>query len=288
MTAERTLIPGLMPTQAEDARRLALFLQRFTRISAADLARAVELQRQGELRFSEAIRQLGLATPALLDAALSYEGDPNALQLPRPAGLLRIAHDPAHPHSERLRALRTEVLQRTASSPGLALAVVSCAPGEGRSVLAAELAIAFAQLDQPTLLIDADLRRPAQQQFFAADNRRGLAQLAAGDASCLQAVEGLPQLALLTAGAAMGNPQDALAGPRFGHWLSLARQRYRYIVLDTPAADGNADALALAGHVDAVLPLARRHHTPLPQFKALISRLRGSAAQVLGSVLMEF
>lgn len=292
MSSERTrnpgLIPGLVTAPAEDARRIAAFLQRFAGLSAADLARAVELQRQSELRFSEAVCQLGLATPAMLDAALAAEGDPQALQLARPAGLLRIAHDPLHPHSERLRALRTEVLLRQPSAAGLALAVVSGSAGEGRSVLAAELAIALAQLDQPTLLIDADLRRPVQHQFFSADNRRGLAQLAAGETAAVQAVEGLPQLALLPAGAVVASPQDALAGPRFGHWLKTARQRYRYIVLDTPAAEGNSDALAIAGQIDAVLPLVRRHHSSLPALKVLVERLRGSPARVLGAVLMEF
>lgn len=283
-----SLIPGLVAPQAEDALRIAGFLQRFAGVSTADLSLAVERQRKGEMRFSEAVFDLGLATRAMVDAAVSAEAEAHTIQLARPSLLLKVAHDAFHPHSERIRALRTELLLRSGPATSQTLAVVSAGTGEGRSVLAAELAIAFAQLDEPTLLVDADLRRPYQHHLFNADNRRGLGSLAAGEPPCLQAVEGLPQLAVLTAGPSLASPQDLLGGPRMAHWLRHWAAGYRHIVLDTSAAADNADALTLAGRIDAVLPLARRHHSSMPALKTLLERLRAAPARQLGAVLLEF
>lgn len=283
-----SLIAGLMAPPPEDAPRVAAFLQRFAGVSTANLALAVERQRKGEMRFSEAVFDLGLASRALVDAAVSAHDDPQSIQLARPAGLLKIAHDVFHPHSERIRSLRSALLLRSGSAGPQLMAVVSPGAGEGRSVLAAELAIAFAQLDQPTLLVDADLRRPTQHLLFNADNRRGLGNLSTGEAPCIQAVDGFAQLGLLTAGTLPASPQDLLGGPRMAHWLRHWRSTYRHVVIDTAAAFGNADALTLAGSVDTVLPLARRHHTELPALKALVERLRAAPVRQSGAVLLEF
>src|SRR5204863_1035561 len=122
------------------------------------------------------------------------------------------AHALYHERSEQIRLLRTELLLRHEGAGANLIAVVSANPGEGRSQLAAELAISCSQLGQPTLLVDADLRRPRQYALFDADNRRGLAcALAHGVKPLLQAVEGLPSLALLTSGPSPPNPLELLS-----------------------------------------------------------------------------
>jgi receptor protein-tyrosine kinase len=94
----------------------------------------------------------------------------------RPAPQLIMAHSPDDPRAEELRALRTELLLRRAPEDDRAdvIALVSPCSGEGRSLLAAELAISYAQLGRSTLLIDADLRCPQQHALFAVDDRLGL------------------------------------------------------------------------------------------------------------------
>ena len=116
-------------------------------------------------------------------------------------GLLS-AHLPYHERSEQIRLLRTELMLRhdMADSANV-VAVVSAHPCEGRSQLAAELAISFSQLGQPTLLVDADLRAPNQHALFGADNDTGLADALARESTpMLQPVAGLRALSLLTAG----------------------------------------------------------------------------------------
>ena len=95
----------------------------------------------------------------------------------KPGPQLIIAHDPDNPRSERLRALRTELLLLHEAGRGAnIIAVLSPGSGEGRTQLAAELAISFAQLGRRTLLVDADMRKPGQHLLFGASNSSGLSQ----------------------------------------------------------------------------------------------------------------
>ena len=97
---------------------------------------------------------------------------------------LVVARDPFHPRAEELRALRTQLLIRWAQA-GVGrrvLVVASATPGEGRSYVAANLALAFAQLGERTLLIDADLRAPRQHRIFDAPDAAGLAAILTGRA----------------------------------------------------------------------------------------------------------
>ena len=119
---------------------------------------------------------------------------------------------------------------------GNVVALVSPGRGEGRSQLCAELAIAFAQLGRRTLLVDADLRHPRQHVLFTAENQWGLAQtLALGEAAYLHAVEGLPELAVLTSGTIAPNPLELVSHRRFERLISEMRRQYDFIVIDTPA-----------------------------------------------------
>ena len=112
-----------------------------------------------------------------------------------PDDRLIMAHDPCDPRCERIRALRTELLLRSEGTDRAdIIALVSPCAGEGRSLLAADLAIAFAQTGRPTLLVDADLRRPRQQMLFGTDNRHGLAQaIESGEPPHLRSVFGMPR-----------------------------------------------------------------------------------------------
>ena len=285
-----SLIPGRSARENEDWLRIASYLTRITGLSEADVQRILALKTAEELRFSEAAMRLGLATQSDIEAALSAsvrmaEPVPTA----RPAAELVVASDSYHPHSERIRALRTELLLRQSGQDCNLFAVVSPGRGEGRSRLAAELAIACAQLGQATLLVDADLRRPRQHELFNAENAKGLADaLALSEAPRMQTVHQLPKLALLTSGPRPGNPLELLSDALLGDLISGWRRRYKHIVLDTPPVSEFSDALAVASHAGAVLMLSRAQSTPLDAGRELLRRLSSTGARVLGSVMNHF
>jgi protein-tyrosine kinase len=208
----------------------------------------------------------------------------------RPSDRMIVAHDPHHPHSESIRSLRTELLMRTRSSGGGILALLSPCAAEGRSQLAAELAIAFAQLGRRTLLVDADLRRPHQHVLFGAENDSGLAQaLVAGGAEMhLHGIEGFPPMALLTSGVLPPNPLELLSGIRFEQLAAEWRRSFEFVVLDTPPAAESSDAIAIASAAGNVLVLSRADVTPFSALKDMARKLETTHARTLGAVIGRF
>jgi protein-tyrosine kinase len=209
----------------------------------------------------------------------------------KPAKHLLLACSPEHPHCERLRALRTELLlvlgakSRQADS----IALLSPSSGEGRSQLTAELAIAFAQLGRRTLLVEADMRRPRQHLNFAAENAAGLSQsLLLGTAPQLLKVEGLPDLSLLTAGPVPPNPLELLTNGRFDRLLTDWRRAFDIVLIDTPAVTDFADGLAIASFAKQVLLLSRANATGHKEMKDTLRRLATTNARILGAVINKF
>jgi receptor protein-tyrosine kinase len=207
-----------------------------------------------------------------------------------PAPGLTLAHAPFHPRSEHIRMLRTELLLRhEAGDSANVVAVLSPCAGEGRSQLAADLAIAFAQLGRPTLLVDADLRRPRQHQLFEADNTRGLAHaLVREEPPQLQAVRGVPTLFILTAGAPPTQPLELLSDRRFEALADEWRQRFQFVVLDTPPVSQYADGLAVATIIGRVLWLSRARRTPYRHTRDMLRRLAATHSRILGAVINHF
>lgn len=203
---------------------------------------------------------------------------------------LIMAHDPCDPRCEKIRALRTELLLRRESLESADIvALLSPCAGEGRSLLAAELAIAFAQTGHPTLLVDADLRRPQQHLLFGAPNRQGLAQaIQSGAPPALQAVHGLPRMSLLSSGVVVGDPLELLSSRRFAALLENWRSDFEFVVLDTAPVGQFSDGLAVASLVGRVLALSRAQHTPFKDMQDMLRRLTATRSRILGAVINHF
>jgi len=246
-------------------------------------------RQDGEL--SSAALDFDVGMPAEHDGGAAQQLVAAQAALLRPSAVLRIAHEPFHPHSEQVRLLRTELLLRhSVWGEANAVALVSACPGEGRSQLAAELALAFAQLDRPTLLVDADFRRPRQHALFGADLDYGLAPALAvgGSGPAMHGVEGFPRLSLVTAGVCPPNPLELLTDRRFEALMDEWRHRFDFIVVDTPPITDFADGLAVATIVGRVLTVNRARHTPYVKAREMLRRLAASDAVALGGVLNHF
>ncbi len=207
-------------------------------------------------------------------------------------GELVVAREPFGAQAEQLRFLRTQLLIRWANA-GIRrrlLVVASPGPGEGRSHVAANLAVAFAQLGERTLLVDADLRAPRQHRIFGVPERPGLAAVLAGRAGRGAALT-LPQygpLALLPAGAPPRNPQELLAGPAFAALLAELTAEHEVIVFDSPPTELYADAQSLAFRAGSVLVLARKDCTRERDAGRTVRELGATGARVVGTVFNGF
>jgi protein-tyrosine kinase len=208
----------------------------------------------------------------------------------RPSVRLIMPYDPFDPRGERIRMLRTELCLRHEGREGAnILAMLSPQGGEGRSQIAAELAVAFAQLGRRTLLVDADLRRPAQHILFMAKNHLGLAQaISRGESPRLRPVEGLETLSIVTAGPTPRNPLELLSDRCFHSMVEAWRATFDFVVIDTPPAARYADALTIASRVRRVVALTRAGHTPYGETRDMLRRLTSTGSEVLGAIINHF
>ena len=259
-------------------------------LSAEAAQKIQRLQRVKSIGFSEAAVRLGYATQSEIDDALRALLPSLRARDAVPSEKLILAHAPYHPRSEQIRTLRTELLLRHESVDSAnIIAVVSPCAAEGRSQLAAELAIAFAQLGRPTLLVDADLRHPQQHVLFNADNTRGLSQALARDQQPhFQSVAKLPALSLLTAGPLPTNPLELLSDRRFETLVRDWEQAFQFVVVDTPPVGQYADGLAVATIIGRVLSLSRAKRTPYKDTRDMMRRLAATRSRVLGAVINHF
>lgn len=274
--------------------RIGGILSEEGKLRAGDVERVMELQQTSGLRFGEAALRLGLITVEDLRCAVAKQYDLPHL-LPGNESIsseLVVAYEPFHPRAEELRALRTQLLIRW-SSAGLkrrVLAVVSPDAGEGRSYVAANLAVLFSQLGERTLLIDADLRTPRQHRIFNVPDRIGLSAVLAGraDRSAIAPVSEFGTLSFLPAGARPPNPQELLSRPALPALLEELRTEFDLILFDTSPAKLYADAHSVAFRAGSVMVLARKDHTRLADTTGVIRELGDTGVHVVGTVFNAF
>ena len=275
-------------------RRIGSILAEEGKLSAEDIERVMDLQQTNGLRFGEAALRLGLITDDDLRCAVAKQYDlphlvPGSESVSRE---LVVAYDPFHPRAEELRALRTQLLMRW-SKAGVAhkmLAITSSGRGEGRSYVAANLAVAFSQLGERTLLVDADLREPRQHRIFNVPDRVGLTAVLSGraDRGAVTPAREFGRLSLLPAGVPPPNPQELLSRPALGAFLREMGSEFDVILFDTPPARFYADALNVAFRAGNAMLLVRKNHTRLADTTGLVRELSDTGVRVVGTVLNVF
>ena len=264
------------------------------RLKLEDAERILHLQREQGLLFGDAALKLGLLTEADIQFALSRQF--NYPYLVR--GESKVSEDliaayaRAGPQLEALRALRSQLMLRWFDNDPTrkALAIVSGERREGRSYIAANLAVVFSQLGQHTLLIDADMRNPSQHNLFGLDNSGGLSEALSGRGGpvTIRHISGLPELWVLPSGASPPNPLELLARPRFPQLLAELGQKFDVILLDSPAATDHADAQTLAVRAGAALIVARKNATRMWQVRGVSDSVAQGNATIVGTVLNDF
>ena len=275
-------------------RSMGAILLEAGRLKPKDVELILGLQREEGLRFGDAAIRLGLLTSADIDFALSRQFDYPYLVRGESAvsETLVAAYEPFSPQVEALRALRSQLMLRWFDHDPArkTLAIVSAARGEGRSFIAANLAVAFAQLGERTLLIDADLRHPVQHALFGLDNRIGLSGVLSGRAGpeAIQRVPALQHLSVLPSGVLPPNPQELLSRPLLPQLIEQLAPQLDVILLDTPAAAKTADAQWLAVRAGAALIVARKNATRMWRVQGVSDSVVQARATIVGSVLNDF
>lgn len=261
------------------------------RLTPMQIERILVDQAQSKLRFGEIAIKLGFATPRDVEEALAQQfgysrSDVSSNLIPQK---LVAAHNPALPFAEALRGLRSQLLLRWFDgSPGqTALAVTSVDRGDGKSFITANLGVVFAQLGERTLIIDADLRHPTQNQIFGIENKMGLSGILSGRAGLeeISQIASVGNLSVLPSGPLPPNPQELLGRQDFVDLLNNLSTMYDAILVDTPSAQEASDASVVAQRVRAAIIVGRRDRTRSAELAQLVSILTSSGIQVLGATL---
>jgi len=284
---------NVLPMEASrtPGRHLGAILMDEGKLSATDAEQVLKRQRELGWRFGEAAIELNFITDADLQQALAKQYEFPYL-VSGPDGVskeLIAAWDPFHPVVEELRAVRTQLLVRW-FNPGAGrrtLSITSPSAREGRSFIAANLAVVFSQLGQRTLLIDADFRAPRQQSIFNISDRFGLSSALSGrsDLSAAAPVAGITGLAVLPAGPLPPNPLELLSRGSFAALLSKAQAEYDMILIDTPPVTEYADASAITFRAGDALMISRKDHTRLADTEQAMRELSDASARVVGTLM---
>ncbi|HKV09569.1 MAG TPA: polysaccharide biosynthesis tyrosine autokinase, partial [Thermoanaerobaculia bacterium] len=188
--------------------------------------------------------------------------------------------------SEAYRSLRTALLLSSAREIKI-IAVTSAMAGEGKTATAANLAVVLAQLGRQVLIVDCDLRKPRLHQVFHVSNRFGLVNqltsVVEPDAVFLPTE--VPNLWVTPSGPIPPNPSELLASDRMREWLKAVRNRFDYVVVDTPPALAVTDATLVGMLVDGVVLTLRSGKVTRDEARSCRDKLRRAGIKILGAVL---
>jgi polysaccharide biosynthesis transport protein len=188
---------------------------------------------------------------------------------------------------ESVRTIRNTILLSDFEGRLRSIMLTSAGPGEGKSTIAAHLAIANADRGKKTLLIDGDLRRPSIHAKFGLTPREGLSNVLTGELpwqDVVVPVEGRPNLRILPAGPGSHRAAD-LMGPRLATLLDEFAKEYDLAILDSPPLLGFAECLQMATAADGVLIISQAGETRRKAVAEVISVLRRVRANIVGVVL---
>ena len=189
--------------------------------------------------------------------------------------------------AEAFRTIRTNVLFSSAEEGARALVITSTGPGEGKTTVASNLAIGFAQAGQRVLLIDADMRRPRVHEVFGRRQEPGLSNVMVGNAKASQSVHktGVPGLWLLAAGHLPPNPAELLGSQRFRDFVTSLKEHFDLILIDSPPVMAVTDAVIAAHAANGVVFVVGSEMTSRQAARAAVEQLEQGRVHFVGAIL---
>jgi len=188
--------------------------------------------------------------------------------------------------SEAFRELRTSVILSASGRSANSILVTSAQPGEGKTTVAVNLAFSLAQLGQPVLLVDADMRRPSIQKYFPQSDSQ-LSSYLTGQGAWQQMVypTSISRLSVLHCGPIPENPSELLSSDRMRALIQESMATYRFVILDSPPLLNRADSRILGSMVGATILVVKGGDTPRQVVQYAESQARSVGTNLIGVVL---
>jgi capsular exopolysaccharide synthesis family protein len=198
--------------------------------------------------------------------------------------------DPKSAMAEAYRSLRTSLIFSTSEGAPKIMHFTSSQASEGKTTSAISTAVTFAQTGGTVLLVDADLRNPSLHKEFNLPNTKGLTNHLTGAAEPAEIAQAsvVQRLFVTTSGPIPPNPAELLSSGQMMDFVSLAAERFDYVVIDGPPVLGLADALVLGNMAQATIFVVKAGHTRVGAVEGSLKRLRHAKARVLGALLTHY
>ena len=199
-----------------------------------------------------------------------------------------VAVSPRSPIAERFRALRTNIQFTSPDHPLHTLLITSPGPGDGKSTVSSNLAVAISQGGRRVTMVDADMRRPTLHKRLSVENQGGLGALFIQPKLYLNGnlqSTGMPGLNVLTGGSVPPNPAELLGSAKMLDILRAVKDETEMVIIDSPPVTSVTDAVVLAPGVDGVLIIVRPGVTKLAAAREAINELKRAGANILGLIV---
>jgi succinoglycan biosynthesis transport protein ExoP len=239
---------------------------------------------------AERKRMASATTPRLASAFASPLDSPSPALIVSNATIA--AAEPRAAYTEALRVLCTSLMQGNSGGPGgRVILVTSSVPGEGKSMLSANLAIVCAQRGKRVLLVDGDLRTPVLHHELNLQTTHGLSSLLLEDDVTDEMLlpetpfPRIPSLSVMPAGPLPAYPAELLASDRMAEFIRLWRRNYDYIIIDGAPILPVTDSALLSREADFTLVVARHNVTDRRSLERSCQILRSQGVRRMGMVL---
>lgn len=198
--------------------------------------------------------------------------------------------DHISPISEAYRRLRINVIYANPDKKYKVVMVTSATKGEGKSTVAANLAVTFSEAEKSVLIIDLDLRRPTQHKIFGENKEPGLTDslFETVKISDITKTTIAPNVDLITVGKKTPEPASVLDSKRLKQFIDKLSERYDHIILDTAPYGIISDSASLLRLVDGIVVVSRFNVTTKRELSFTLQGLQHLNADVLGIVLNAF
>jgi len=219
-----------------------------------------------------------------------YGYGPKAKEIPagEKSSLEFITHGaPTSLMAEAYRSMRTSLMLSSPEHAPKIVLVTSALPSEGKTVTAINTAISLTQTGAKVALVDADMRKPRIHSVFALGNALGLSSFLTGAATLKEVIHesSVPNLFVLPCGILPPNPGELILSSRFNQLLSVLREYFEYIVIDSPPIANVSDARILAANADAAILVVKAFSTSRHLAQRATEFLRQSRIRNIGVIL---
>lgn len=192
------------------------------------------------------------------------------------------------PIAEAYRAIRTSIsLSDTEEHPLKSIAITSLGPQEGKTITICNLSVAIAQNQKKVLLVDADLRKPRLHTVFNKENKSGLSTFLTQELKLEEIIQKteVDNLYLVNGGPHPPNPSELLSGNKYREFITQAKERFDYILFDTPPIAVVTDTMLISQAVDGIIFVVESGKTPKRALPRISKLLEDVKVRVIGTII---